>query len=144
MQIKSYYDDTIMRHNLQPTHKRELPAANLKLDGVNLSCGDHITLYLIINDKGIIENGTFTGDGCAISQASTDMMLDLLIGKERGDALRLCNLFLKTIKGEIGESDLRELGEATVMKSITQKPSRIRCAVLGWKTMERILAGRSG
>ena len=101
----SFYREIVNDHNLRPVHKHELPDANMELRGVNPSCGDDITLYLYVED-GIIKDGAFTGDGCAISQASADMMLDLIIGKKKEEAMHLSELFLRMIKGSVSESEL--------------------------------------
>jgi nitrogen fixation NifU-like protein len=118
--------------------KHELPDANMELRGVNPSCGDDITLYLYVED-GIIKDGAFTGDGCAISQASADMMLDLIIGKKKEEALHLSELFLRMIKGSVSESELDELEEAGALIDISHMPARVKCAVLGWHTMESLI-----
>ena len=96
-------------------------------------------LHLRINDVGIIQDGSFTGEGCAISQASADIMLGMIIGKDQTEALHLCSLFRKMIQGTISDSDLDELGEAAVFKDVLRMPSRIRCVVLSWNTLEEIL-----
>ena len=93
----TFYNEILIEHNLHPTHKHELPDANLVLEGVNPSCGDDIWLKLKVENDEIVD-GAFVGDGCAISQASADMMLDLIIGKKKDEALRLANLFLEMIK----------------------------------------------
>ena len=74
-----------------------LEDANLVLEGVNPSCGDDIFLELKVED-GVVVDGAFEGDGCAISQASADMMLELVIGRSKEEALHLADLFLKMIR----------------------------------------------
>ena len=88
----TFYNEIINEHNLKPYHKRNVEGANFTLEGVNPSCGDDIILELKVED-GIIVDGGFTGDGCAISQASADIMLDLIIGKTREEAVRLSDIF---------------------------------------------------
>ena len=139
MPIKPFYDELLMYHHHHPTHKHELPNANMTQRGVNPSCGDQITLHLRINDAGIIQDGAFTGEGCAISQASADIMLGMIIGKDQTEALHLCNIIRKMIRGTISDSELDELGEAAVFKDVLRMPSRIRCVVLSWNTLEEIL-----
>ena len=134
----SFYREIVNDHNLRPAHKHDLPGANMELRGVNPSCGDDITLYLYVED-GIIKDGAFTGDGCAISQASADMMLDLIIGKRKEEALHLSELFLRMIKGSVSESELEELEEAGALIDISHMPARVKCAVLGWHTMESLI-----
>ena len=81
----------------------------------------------------------FVGDGCAISQASADMMLDLIIGKSEEEAMKLAEIFLRMIKGEVTDEEMDQLEEASVLKDISHMPARVKCAVLGWHTMEEML-----
>lgn len=134
----SFYKEIINDHNLRPSHKHVLEDANLELRGVNPGCGDDITLQLRVED-GMIVDGAFTGDGCAISQASADIMLDLIIGRKENDAKRLAEIFLKMIKGNISEEEMDELEEAGALIDISHMPARVKCAVLGWHTMENLL-----
>lgn len=143
MANRIFYNEILTEHNLRPANKHDLPDANLVLEGVNPSCGDDIILKLKVKD-GIIEDGSFIGDGCAVSQASADIMLDLIIGKSQEEARRLSEIFLRMIKGKITEEELEELEEAGALKDISHMPARVKCAVLGWHTMEEMLNGASG
>ena len=107
------------------------------LEGVNPSCGDDIVLKLKVED-GVITDGAFVGDGCAISQASADIMLDLIIGEKKEGALHLAELFLKMIKDSITEEEMEELDEAAALQDVAHMPARVKCAVLGWHTMEEM------
>ena len=138
MENRSFYNEILTDHNLHPGHKHDLPDADLVLEGVNPSCGDDIFLKLKIKD-GKITDGAFEGDGCAISQASTDMMLDLIIGKSTEEALNLAEIFLRMIKGQITSEEKDQLEEAGILEDISHMPSRVKCAVLGWHTMEEVL-----
>lgn len=138
MENRSFYNEILTEHNLHPYHKHDLPDANLVLEGVNPSCGDDIFLKLRV-ENGVIEDGAFVGDGCAISQASADIMLDLVIGRKKEDALHLANLFLKMIKSGVTESELQQLEEAGALQDVSHMPARVKCAVLGWHTMEEML-----
>ncbi len=138
MQNNTFYNEILTDHNLHPGHKHDLPDADLVLEGVNPSCGDDIFLKLKIKD-GKITDGAFEGDGCAISQASTDMMLDLIIGKSTEEALNLAEIFLRMIRGQITSEEKDQLEEAGILEDISHMPSRVKCAVLGWHTMEEVL-----
>ena len=138
MPSNTFYNEILIDHNLHPGHKHDLPDANLVLEGVNPSCGDDIWLKLKVED-GKITDGAFVGDGCAVSQASADMMLDLIIGKSKEEAMQLADLFLRMIKGEVTEEELDQLEEASVLKDVAHMPARVKCAVLGWHTMEEML-----
>lgn len=137
----TFYNEIINEHNLKPYHKMTVEGANFTLEGVNPSCGDDIILELKVED-GIIVDGGFTGDGCAISQASADIMLDLIIGKTQEEAVRLSDIFLRMIKGSITDEEKEELEEAGILESVSHMPARVKCAVLGWRTM-RELFGRT-
>lgn len=138
MPSNTFYNEILTDHNLHPGHKHDLPDANLVLEGVNPSCGDDIWLKLKVED-GRITDGAFVGDGCAISQASADMMLDLIIGKSEEKAMKLAEIFLRMIKGEVTDEEMDQLEEASVLKDISHMPARVKCAVLGWHTMEEML-----
>ena len=122
---------------MRPLYKHKLPEANFTLEGINPNCGDDIILNLKVED-GIITGGSFEGSGCAISQASADIMLDLVIGKSKEEALRLGELFFNMIKGNISEEELEELDEASLLQDISHMPARVKCAVLAWHTMKQI------
>lgn len=134
----TFYNEILIDHNLHPGHKHDLPDANLVLEGVNPSCGDDIWLKLKVED-GMITDGAFVGDGCAVSQASADMMLDLIIGKSQEEALKLADIFFRMIKGEVSDEELDQLEEASILKDVAHMPARVKCAVLGWHTMEEML-----
>lgn len=134
----TFYNEILIEHNLHPTHKHELPDANLVLEGVNPSCGDDIWLKLKV-ENGVIEDGAFVGDGCAISQASADIMLGMIIGKSEEEALKLGKLFLRMIQGEADDEEIEQLEEASALKDIAHMPARVKCAVLGWHTLEEAL-----
>ena len=135
------YTEVIGEHSRSPENKGELAAATVRERGHNPSCGDEITLELQIED-GIIKDAAFTGVGCAISQASTDIMIDLMRGKTVEEAQRLARLFTSMIKREVtDDAALEELDEAIALKNISNMPARVKCAVLAWHTLEDVLKG---
>ena len=138
MESRSFYNTILTEHNLHPLHKQVLKDANLALEGVNPSCGDDIVLQLKV-ENGKITDGAFAGSGCAVSQASADMMLDLIIGKTKEEALKLSDIFLKMIHDEATPDEIEQLEEASSLQDISHMPARVKCAVLGWHTMEEML-----
>ena len=133
------YTEVIGEHSRSPENKGELAAATVRERGHNPSCGDEITLELQIED-GIIKDAAFTGVGCAISQASTDIMIDLMRGKTVEEAQRLAQLFTSMIKREVtDDAALEELDEVIALKNISNMPARVKCAVLAWHTLEDVL-----
>ena len=141
MESRSFYNTILTEHNLHPLHKQVLKDANLALEGVNPSCGDDIVLQLKVED-GKITDGAFAGSGCAVSQASADMMIDLIIGKTKEEALKLSDIFLKMIHDEATPEEIEQLEEASSLQDITHMPARVKCAVLGWHTMEEMLGDK--
>lgn len=129
MENRSFYNEILTEHNLHPEFKHDLPDADIVLEGVNPSCGDDIFLKLKLD-------GAFVGDGCAISQASADIMLGTIIGKKKEDALKLGGVFLKMIQGEASEDEIDSLEEASALRDIAHMPARVKCAVLGWWTLK--------
>ena len=133
------YTEVIGEHSRSPENKGELAAATVRERGHNPSCGDEIKLELQI-ENGIIKDAAFTGVGCAISQASTDIMIDLMRGKTVEEAQRLTQLFTSMIKREVtDDAALEELDEAIALKNISNMPARVKCAVLAWHTLEDVL-----
>ena len=133
------YTEVIGEHSRSPENKGELAAATVRERGHNPSCGDEITLELQI-ENGIIKDAAFTGVGCAISQASTDIMIDLMRGKTVEEAQRLTQLFTSMIKREVtDDAALEELDEAIALKNISNMPARVKCAVLAWHTLEDVI-----
>ncbi|MCI6022381.1 MAG: SUF system NifU family Fe-S cluster assembly protein [Candidatus Faecivivens sp.] len=138
MENRSFYNEILTEHNMRPEFKHDLPDADIVLEGVNPSCGDDIFLKLKL-DGDTISDGAFVGDGCAISQASADIMLGMVIGKKKEEALKLADLFFRMIKGEASDEELDELEEASALKDISHMPARVKCAVLGWHTLQEVL-----
>ena len=116
-----------------------MDAPTFCIEGVNPSCGDQITLQMKLDENNVITDASFTGSGCAISQASVDMMADLVIGKTKEEALALADIFDRMIKSEVTEEDLEKLDEAAALQDISHMPARVKCAMLGWRTMKEML-----
>lgn len=140
--VGNIYTAALMQHNSHPDYKYEMEGCTCSHEGVNPSCGDELTLQLRIED-GVIEEASFVGSGCAVSQASADMMADLITGETVEEAKRLVGLFLGMIKGEaLSEEDKEDLGEAAELESISRMPARVKCAELAWRTLEKLLADK--
>lgn len=138
-EVESVYTDIIMEHSTATYNKHELGNGAVKEHGHNPSCGDDITLEIIWNGD-LIEDLAFTGSGCAISQASTSIMIDLLKGKTKEEVLNLINIFLRMIKREdITEEETAKLEDAIALKNISNLPARVKCAELAWYTMEKLI-----
>lgn len=140
--LENIYTDLIAEHSRNTENKRHLKNHTHSLKGHNPSCGDEITLELFV-EGGMIKDASFTGVGCAISQASTDLMIELVKGKSTEEAARLAGLFTGMIKREItDDKELEELEEAIALKNISNMPARVKCAVLAWRTLDEALKAK--
>ncbi|MBQ6453106.1 MAG: SUF system NifU family Fe-S cluster assembly protein [Coriobacteriales bacterium] len=137
----SVYTAALMEHNSHPECKYELEDYTHEREGVNPSCGDEMVLRLRLSDDGsTIEEAAFTGSGCAVSQASADIMAELICGMPVADAKRLAGLFFRMVQGdELTEEEQDELDEAYELESISRMPARVKCAELGWRTLDSLI-----
>lgn len=139
MDLSQFYTELIMEHSKSPYNRRHLDHIDSSEKGHNPSCGDDIVLELKFNGD-IIEEAAFTGSGCAISQASTSMMIDVISGKTKEEALKLIETFISMIKREItDDEELEKLEDAVVLKNISNMPARVKCAVLAWHTLKEAI-----
>ena len=138
MENRKFYNEILTEHNMHPDFKHDIEDADIVLDGINPSCGDEIQLKLK-TDGDIITDGAFVGDGCAISQASTDIMLGMIIGQSKEKALEYADIFMRMIRGEASDEEIDSLEEASALRDISHMPARVKCAMLGWRTLSEAL-----
>lgn len=137
MQIEELYREVIISHSRSLKNRRILANPNVAVHGVNPSCGDDITLELEITEDRVIRDVSFTGSGCAISQASVSILTDLIRGKGVMEAKELLDLFFHMLEDGVASPSLLE---ASVFSAMAHMPARIKCAALGWRTLEKALA----
>ena len=138
MENRNFYNEILTEHNMHPDFKHDIEDADIVLDGINPSCGDEIQLKLK-TDGDIITDGAFVGDGCAISQASTDIMLGMIIGQSKEKALEYADIFMRMIRGEASDEEIDSLEEASALRDISHMPARVKCAMRGWRTLSEAL-----
>lgn len=137
--LTEVYNELIMEHSMNSYNKKKLENADYSCVGHNPNCGDEITLELKL-DGDIIQDMAFSGHGCAISQASTSVMIDVLKGKTIEEAKEIIKTFIEMIKREItDEEELKKLEEAIAFRNVSNMPARVKCALLAWHTIEDML-----
>ena len=137
--LESIYTDVIMENSIKTHNKYKLIDKDKEEHGHNPSCGDDITLQVKF-DGEIISKISYIGHGCAISQASTNIMIDLLKGKTKKEANILIDIFIKMVNGDKIEGvELEKIGDAIAFKNISKIPARVKCATLAWETMKRVV-----
>ena len=138
--LTEVYNELIMEHSMNSYNKKKLDSADFCEVGHNPNCGDEITLELKVNGN-VIEDMAFSGHGCAISQASTSIMIDTLKGKTIEEAKEIISIFIDMIKRETKDEDeLKKLEDAIAFKNVSNMPARVKCALLAWHTIEEILS----
>ncbi len=138
-ELTDIYNELIMEHSMNSYNKKKLENADYCEVGHNPNCGDEITLQLKVNGD-IIEDMAFSGHGCAISQASTSIMIDTLKGKTIEEAKEIIKTFIEMIKRETtDEEELKKLEDAIAFRNVSNMPARVKCALLAWHTIEDIL-----
>ena len=137
--LSDVYNELIMEHSMNSYNKKNLDNADFCELGHNPNCGDEITLEVKL-DGNVIEDMAFHGRGCAISQASTSIMIDTLKGKTVEEAREIVKTFVEMIKRETtDEEELKKLEDAIAFKNVSHMPARVKCALLAWHTLENIL-----
>lgn len=114
------YQEQILDHYKYPRHKQAMPLYTAKYRSFNPLCGDELTIYLKENLNGTLTL-SFTGQGCAISQASASLLLEYLQGKTA-----------VTIKDTTPEKILSLLG-------VPISPNRMKCALLSLVTVRETI-----
>lgn len=135
MELHELYSDIIKEHSRSGHNRHNLEQADLTAPGKNPSCGDEIELALQVEDGRIVD-GAYTGVGCAISQASVSIMIDLVRGKTVEEARELARLFLDMAqRKELTEEQLEQLEDAAALQNISNMPARVKCATMPWHTL---------
>ena len=135
-ELDDLYQEVILDHNRQPRNFRTLDVGR-RAEGLNPLCGDHLTVYLRVDD-GVITDVGFQGAGCAISKASASLMTEGIKGKSVADAMRLIERFQQMVTAQ--PTDLvRGLGKLDALAGVRQFPVRVKCATLAWHTLRAAL-----
>ena len=131
-ETESMYQEIILDHYRNPHHKGLRDPFQAEVHHVNPTCGDEVTVRVHVVD-GVVEDVSYDGVGCSISQASTSVMTDLVIGKSVDEALRTHEVFLELMqsRGQL-EPDEDVLEDGIAFAGVSRFPARVKCALLGW------------
>jgi len=139
--LKKLYDDVIMDHIKHARNYREIPNATGKADGVNVLCGDNLSVYVRV-ENDVVREAAFQCECCGISMASASIMTELVTGKSVGEAIHVAADLLESFSGEQPE-DHAHYGKAAVLGIVRDFPSRRNCASLAWVTLTAVLEGKT-
>jgi nitrogen fixation NifU-like protein len=129
---ESLYQEIILDHYRNPHHKGLREPFEAEVHHVNPTCGDEVTVRVHVAD-GVVQDVSYDGVGCSISQASTSVMTDLVIGRPIEEALERHEAFLTLMqsKGTM-EPDEDVLEDGIAFAGVSRYPARVKCALLGW------------
>ena len=141
--LDSLYQQIIVDHYKSPHHHGLLADYDAQVHHVNPTCGDEVTLRVAVKDGAIADLG-WEGEGCSISQASTSVMSDLVVGRSIEGALQLQQAFLALMQSrgeaELSEEEADALEDAVAFEGVSRYPARVKCALLGWMAMKGAVA----
>ena len=131
--LDELYREIILDHYRAPRGRQPLPQANVESEGHNPSCGDEISLQLLVEDE-ILKDVHVNCKGCAISTASGSMLAETVKGKSFDEVLQIAETVKKLLKGDIEEAS-DDMGDLGALAGVRQFPVRIKCALLAWVTL---------
>ena len=146
-ELEELYQEVILDHSRRPRNFGTLSNADVVVHGDNPACGDEIHLGVHFSPDGKLEEIKFSGQGCAISQASASMMTLKLKGKTRSEAAELARSFKDLVTGSAdssSESMPPRLGDLQLLQGVRKFPQRVKCAMLAWRAVEQALAQTAG
>jgi nitrogen fixation protein NifU and related proteins len=142
-ELEELYQEVILDHSRRPRNFGTLPNADVLVHGDNPACGDEIHLGVHFGPDGKLEEIKFSGQGCAISQASASMMTLKLKGKTRAEAADLGRAFHGLVTTETAATS-KQLGDLQLLQGVRKFPQRVKCAMLAWRAVEQALAQTDG
>ena len=140
--LRDLYQDLILDHGKRPRNFRVPTDANREALGHNPLCGDKLTLYVTVDDNGIIQDAAFQGSGCAISVASASMMTEMLKGKSAAEAAHLFDYLHNSCTGKSADDtglDEDDVTRIQALSGVRDYPIRVKCATLAWHTLQAAL-----
>jgi nitrogen fixation protein NifU and related proteins len=144
MNLESMYQDIILDHYKNPHGRGLREPFDAESFQINPTCGDEVTLRLKLNgDK--VEDVSYDGQGCSISQASTSVLTDLVVGHSVGEALETMDAFVELMQGRGQvEPDEDVLEDGIAFAGVAKYPARVKCALLGWMAFKDALGRTNG
>ena len=142
MRLEQMYQDVILDHYKRPHHRGLREPFGAEVHHVNPTCGDEVTLRVALSGDGHqVEDVSYDGQGCSISQAATSVLADQVIGQSVGDALNTVTAFTEMVssRGTIG-GDEELLGDGIAFAGVSKYPARVKCALLGWLAFKAAVA----
>jgi len=138
MALDDLYQEILLDHYKSPRNKGKLDQPDIRLELKNPFCGDKIILYLKF-DEDRVSGVAFEGEGCVISQASASLMTEKIKGLTISEVQDLVVRFAEMVKNDAdqGAVHLAEEDELNAFRGVCEFPTRVKCALLAWRTLEQ-------
>lgn len=133
-ELDELYSEVILDHCRHPRNREEVPAPDIRADGVNPFCGDEVHLQIALDGQGRVARVGLQGKGCSINQASGSMLTEAIVHKTLSEAEDVARLFRAMMSGAAPADE--RLGELKALEEVQRYPVRIKCALLAWSTLE--------
>jgi len=143
-ELEELYQEVILDHSRRPRNFGTLPNADVLVHGDNPACGDEIHLGVHFDPDGKLAEIKFSGQGCAISQASASLMTMKLKGKTREEAVELGRAFHDLVTTDGTAPAPKQLGDLQLLAGVRKFPQRVKCAMLAWRAVEQALSHNTG
>ncbi|MFZ5847733.1 MAG: Fe-S cluster assembly sulfur transfer protein SufU [Actinomycetota bacterium] len=134
--LDSLYQEIILDHYKNPQNAGLREPYEAEVHHVNPTCGDEITLRVHLSGTGeaaVVEDVSYAAEGCSISQASTSVMTELVIGKPVSEAMSVLEDFQTLMQGRgTVEPDEEVLEDGIAFAGVAKFPARVKCALLSW------------
>jgi nitrogen fixation NifU-like protein len=134
--LDSLYQEIILDHYKNPHHAGLREPYEAEVHHVNPTCGDEVTLRVHLSGSGedaVVEDVSYSAEGCSISQASTSVMTELVIGKSVAEAMSVHEVFQTLMQGRGNvEPDEDVLEDGVAFAGVAKFPARVKCALLSW------------
>ena len=132
MNLETLYQEIILDHYRRPRGKGLREPFAAQVHHVNPTCGDEVTLRVNLSD-GVVQDISYDAMGCSISQASTSVMYEQLVGRPLDEVWPVHEAFVQLIEGRGKvEPDEDVLGDGIAFAGVASYPARVKCALLGW------------
>lgn len=140
--LNDLYRKTVLAHNRKPCNHHPLAPCSHHAEGHNPVCGDHIQVYLRLDEAGRVTAASFTGEACAICTAACSMMTEVVAGLDAGEVAALFRRFEAMLTEDPDQGEALP-GELPVLAGVRHFPGRTKCATLSWQTLLAALHGES-
>ncbi len=139
------YQDIILDHSRHPRHHGACAGETHRARAENPNCGDEVVVHLRLSPEGRVEEVTFTGQGCALSQASASLLTTKVRGKSQPEAFVLASQVQRLMSGDgVPPAELEGLGDLQALQGAARYPQRVKCATLAWSALVQALTRPAG